>query len=129
MGQWVAPVIDEIDPELRENIGVLPMPLKGVDEDNICYCLLYTSTDARSVYQGTGLGMAITKGLIEQMNGSIEVTSQVGVGSVFVITIPFEIAEKPVSYTHLHCTGYESGGVPADLSFDHFPGTVGNENL
>ena len=51
-------------------------------------------TDARSVYQGTGLGMAITKGLIEQMNGSIEVTSQVGVGSVFVITIPFEIAEK-----------------------------------
>ena len=38
--------------------------------------------------------MAITKGLIEQMNGSIEVTSQVGVGSVFVITIPFEIAEK-----------------------------------
>ena len=38
--------------------------------------------------------MAITKGLIEQMNGSIEVTSQVGVGSVFVITIPFEIARE-----------------------------------
>lgn len=38
--------------------------------------------------------MAITKGLIEQMNGSIEVTSQVGVGSVFVITIPFEIAQE-----------------------------------
>ena len=51
-------------------------------------------TDARSVYQGTGLGMAITKGLIEQMNGSIEVTSQEKVGSVFVVTIPFEIAEK-----------------------------------
>ena len=51
-------------------------------------------TDARSVYQGTGLGMAITKGLIEQMNGSIEVTSQVGIGSVFVITIPFEIARE-----------------------------------
>lgn len=51
-------------------------------------------TDARSVYQGIGLGMAITKGLIEQMNGSIEVTSQVGVGSVFVITIPFEIARE-----------------------------------
>ena len=30
----------------------------------------------------------------EQMNGSIEVTSQVGVGSVFVITIPFEIAQE-----------------------------------
>ena len=43
-------------------------------------------TDARSVYQGTGLGMAITKGLIEQMNGSIEVTSQVGVG--FPLKLP-----------------------------------------
>lgn len=37
MGQWVAPVIKEIEPELLENIGVLPMPMKGVDEDNICY--------------------------------------------------------------------------------------------
>lgn len=37
MGQWVAPVIEEIDPELLDHIGVLPMPLKGVDEDNICY--------------------------------------------------------------------------------------------
>ena len=37
MGQWVAPVIEEIDPELLQNIGVLPMPMKGIDEDNICY--------------------------------------------------------------------------------------------
>ncbi len=36
----------------------------------------------------------LLKGLIEQMHGSIEVTSQVGVGSVFVITIPFEIARE-----------------------------------
>ena len=52
-------------------------------------------TDARSVYRGTGLGMTIVKGLIEQMNGSIEITSEVGVGSTFIITIPFEIAPTP----------------------------------
>ena len=52
-------------------------------------------TDARSVYRGTGLGMTIVKGLLDQMNGSIEVTSEVGVGSTFVITIPFEIAPSP----------------------------------
>ena len=53
--------------------------------------------DARSVYQGTGLGMSIVKALLDQMNGSISVTSQKGVGSTFVITIPFTIAEKPQS--------------------------------
>lgn len=49
--------------------------------------------DARSVYQGTGLGMNISKALIEQMGGTLEVSSQVGVGSTFVVTIPFELAE------------------------------------
>lgn len=52
-------------------------------------------TDARSVYRGTGLGMTIVNGLIEQMNGTIEVKSEVGVGSTFIITIPFEIAPPP----------------------------------
>lgn len=37
MGQWVQPVIAEINPELLGQIGVLPIPLKGVDENNICY--------------------------------------------------------------------------------------------
>ena len=51
-------------------------------------------TDARSVYQGTGLGMAIVKGLVEQMNGTIEISSEEGVGSTFVITLPFEVMEN-----------------------------------
>lgn len=52
-------------------------------------------SDARSVYQGTGLGMSIVKGLIDQMGGKIEVTSKVDVGSKFVIDLPFEIAPQP----------------------------------
>lgn len=51
--------------------------------------------DARSAYQGTGLGMAIVKSLIDQMGGSIAISSEVGVGSTFVIEIPFEIAPPP----------------------------------
>ena len=50
--------------------------------------------DARSVYQGTGLGMSIVKALLDKMNGTISVESKLGVGSKFIVTIPFEIAPQ-----------------------------------
>ena len=55
------------------------------------------NSDARSVYRGTGLGMSIVKGLIDRIGGQIEVSSRKGVGSVFTITIPFEIAREAVA--------------------------------
>ena len=49
-----------------------------------------------STRQGTGLGMAIVKSLIDEMQGTITIESEEGVGSVFTITLPFEIAaEQP----------------------------------
>ena len=49
---------------------------------------------SRSKYGGTGLGMPIAKSLIEKMGGTIEFTSQEGVGSQFVIRIPFKVDSK-----------------------------------
>ena len=51
-------------------------------------------TDARSVYNGTGLGMAIVYTLVRKMNGTIEVSSIEGKGSTFIITLPFEVAKE-----------------------------------
>lgn len=51
-------------------------------------------SDARSIYRGTGLGMSIAKSLAEEMHGSIEVKSEENKGSTFIITLPFEIADK-----------------------------------
>ena len=48
-----------------------------------------------STHHGIGLGMSIVKGLIEKMGGSIEVESEEGVGSTFIIKIPFKIAPTP----------------------------------
>lgn len=50
-------------------------------------------TDARSVYNGTGLGMSIVKALVDKMDGTIAVKSKVGEGTVFTITLPFELAQ------------------------------------
>ena len=49
---------------------------------------------SRSKYVGTGLGMPIAKSLVEKMGGTIEFTSQEGVGSQFVIRIPFKMDEE-----------------------------------
>jgi two-component system, sensor histidine kinase len=41
-------------------------------------------------YGGTGLGLAITRSLIEMLGGQICVRSELGHGSVFTVTLPFE---------------------------------------
>ncbi len=46
---------------------------------------------SRSHYEGTGLGMSIAKSLTEKMGGTISFTSEKGVGTEFVVTIPFEV--------------------------------------
>ena len=52
--------------------------------------------DARSVYQGTGLGMAIVKNLVDRMHGTISIESKVGYGSKVTIQLPYHISEKPL---------------------------------
>ena len=45
-----------------------------------------------SKFGGTGLGMPITRNLIEKMDGTITFESEKGKGTVFVVTIPFKVA-------------------------------------
>ena len=48
--------------------------------------------------QGTGLGMAITRNLVEAMGGTIDAESELGQGSCFVVLMDLKIAEdKSVS--------------------------------
>ena len=48
-------------------------------------------TGSRTKFAGTGLGMAIAKNLIEKMGGTISFESEKGVGTTFVIRVPFKI--------------------------------------
>ena len=48
-------------------------------------------TGSRTKFAGTGLGMPITKKLVEKMGGTITFESEEGTGTTFVIRVPFQI--------------------------------------
>ena len=48
-------------------------------------------TSTISGIQGTGLGMAITKNIVDMMNGKIEVNSEQGRGTEFIVSLPFRL--------------------------------------
>lgn len=50
--------------------------------------------DARTTYQGSGLGMAITKRLVDMMGGTISVESSTDSGTTFTVELMFEICEQ-----------------------------------
>lgn len=56
---------------------------------------------SRTQYQGAGLGLAITKQLVERMGGQMKIESTLGVGTKLMIELPFSIGEKST----IHATG------------------------
>ncbi|MBQ7677754.1 MAG: response regulator, partial [Lachnospiraceae bacterium] len=62
--------------------------------------------------QGTGLGMAITKSMVDLMGGTIEVKSEQGKGTEFIIHVRFGIAEAPEKTA-------DKGGLAAARTIDY----------
>ena len=76
-----------------------------------------TSTISKT--QGTGLGMAITKNIIDLMGGTIEVETEKGHGTTFIIHLTFPLEEARDENTGNGSSGSSSG----DYLDYHFEGT------
>lgn len=75
-----------------EDTGI-GMPQEYIDK---MYQPFTRATDSRvNSIQGTGLGLTITKQMVDLMGGTIECESEVGKGTTFTVTLDLPIDEKP----------------------------------
>ena len=54
---------------------------------------------ARTKYTGSGLGLSIVRELVERMGGTIQLESQLGEGSLFIVTLSFALDTAPAEDT------------------------------
>ena len=79
-------------------------------------------TGARTIYKGTGLGMAIVHRLVQEIGGTIQLKSEKNVGSTFTLILPFTIDEHQPSASAETATD-----TPADLTDLHILVVEDNE--
>jgi signal transduction histidine kinase/CheY-like chemotaxis protein/HPt (histidine-containing phosphotransfer) domain-containing protein len=122
--------------------------MKPEDVEKLFGAFVQVDTKKNRGIEGTGLGLAITKKLCEAMDGSINVESEYGKGSVFKVIIPqgydsdaaFAVVEEPEKkkvliydgrtvYVQSVCWSLENMGVPYTMTetLDDFAAALARE--
>lgn len=93
--------LSQVEQELRISVRDKG---RGIVSEDLPYIFdrYYQSKSNTALEGGTGIGLALTKELVELMNGTISVQSKVGSGTVFEIKLPFEVAADGESLVGKH---------------------------
>ncbi|HAK57834.1 MAG TPA: hypothetical protein DCP06_02540, partial [Lachnospiraceae bacterium] len=89
-------------------------------------------TGASNKYGSSGLGMAITKNIVEMMNGEIEVESEKGVGTTFTVSITLLDSDKKMDDNHIEIRPQEMSVLVIDddpIACDHAKLILGKEGI
>lgn len=73
----------------------------GIGEDFLAHLFddfAQEESQARTQYEGSGLGLVISKHYVDMMGGVISVTSSKGKGSEFTVELPLEAADAPAAH-------------------------------
>jgi two-component system, NtrC family, sensor kinase len=76
-----------------ENIIKFEVTDNGAGMDQEVLQKLFTSFFSTKGHRGTGLGLMVTRKIIEEHQGRIEVASQLGQGTTFTVRLPYKVAD------------------------------------
>ena len=99
---------------VRFESEIFPVAAGRADEDSVGICRLYFEDNgigfepkfaerifelferlnSRAAYEGTGMGLAICRRIVERHSGTIQAESTLGAGTTFVVTLPAYCAKK-----------------------------------
>ena len=85
---------------------------------NLVFLPGFSTKDVASDVSGRGVGMDVVKTNIQKLNGSIDIKSQVGKGTTFVISLPLTLAILPVLLVQL---GEQPFAVPLSMVREILP--------
>jgi signal transduction histidine kinase len=77
----------------KDNVIKFEISDNGLGMDEEVVRKLFTSFFSTKGHRGTGLGLMVTRKLIEEHNGSIEVNSQPGKGTTITVRMPYQKIE------------------------------------